>query len=60
MSALCNGKVHREGAVWACICGHTSNAWDVRHKPMMHPKVYQLSCLYEALGKLRAAIVAMP
>ena len=60
MSAFCNGKVQHEGAIWHCACGHTSNAWDTKHRPMMHPKAYRLSCLREALSKLQAAITAMP
>jgi len=49
MSALCNGKVLREGHVWSCLdCGCIGTAWSTQHTPMLSKPALFLSSLAEA------------
>lgn len=35
MSALCNGKVQRDGHLWSCLdCGCIGTAWSTAHQQM--------------------------
>ena len=48
MSALCNGKVQREGHYWHCLdCGCVSTSWDTKHQPLQTRAAHFIACLVE-------------